>query len=126
MEKAPARKWDWMSAILLFLLAYELMSFSIERWFSAPAQQLMDDSRKIAAQYYEETRQQANTLAGTIAASLTADAIRVEERESLSKKLESACNQFRFESARLFNDHGRAVEGEYRTGAEPDFLHCAK
>jgi two-component system nitrogen regulation sensor histidine kinase NtrY len=98
-----------MPAILLFLLAYELMSFSIERWFSAPAQQLMDDSRKIATQYYEETRQQANTIAGTIAAALTADALRVEERELLARKLEEACDRFRFESARLYNDRGRAV-----------------
>ena len=56
-----------LPAVLLFSLAYWLVSASIEQWFSAPATQLQENSQKIARQYYDETAQKARRDAANIA-----------------------------------------------------------
>ena len=56
-----------LPAVLLFSLAYWLVSASIEQWFSAPALQLQENSQSIARQYYDETAQKARRDAANIA-----------------------------------------------------------
>jgi nitrogen fixation/metabolism regulation signal transduction histidine kinase len=43
-----------LPALLLFILAYSLISSSIEQWFRAPPAQMMENSRMLAQQYYAE------------------------------------------------------------------------
>jgi len=62
---------SFLPAVLLFLLAYGLINFSIEQWFSAPAAQMLENSRAIAREYYDELRSNAQRYAGVIAAGIT-------------------------------------------------------
>ena len=78
-----------LPAMLLFFLAYGLINFSIDRWFSAPAAQMLVNSRAIAAQYYGELRRDASQFAAEIAASVSIeDLANPDSRISLSEKLE--------------------------------------
>jgi len=54
-------------AVLLFSLAYYLVTASMERWFTAPAAELQDYSKDIAEQYYSETAERARNFAASIA-----------------------------------------------------------
>jgi two-component system nitrogen regulation sensor histidine kinase NtrY len=58
-----------LPALLLFFLAYSLISSSIERWFRAPPAQMMENSRLLAQQYYAEITEQAKYFASNIAGS---------------------------------------------------------
>ncbi len=57
-----------LPAVLLFSMAYWMLSASIEQWFSAPAVQLQESSQRIAKRYYEEAALNAKTFAADIAA----------------------------------------------------------
>jgi two-component system nitrogen regulation sensor histidine kinase NtrY len=57
-----------LPAVLLFSLAFWLVRGSIEQWLSTPATRLQQDSRDIAAQYYNEASTRARNYAGVIAA----------------------------------------------------------
>jgi two-component system nitrogen regulation sensor histidine kinase NtrY len=61
---------SFLPALLLFLLAYGLINFSIEQWFSAPAAQMLENSRAIALEYYDEVRLGAQRNAGVMAAGI--------------------------------------------------------
>ena len=56
-----------LPALLLFMLAYSLISSSIDKWFGAPPAQMMENSRLLANQYYAEAEERANYYAGNIA-----------------------------------------------------------
>ncbi|HUI72018.1 MAG TPA: HAMP domain-containing protein, partial [Spirochaetia bacterium] len=99
-----------LPAVLLLLLTYWLMNFSINRWFGAPAEDMMERSRAIAQQYYEETREQSRFFAAAIAASLASDEVlRPEANGRLLQKLAEACRQYRLGSIRVFDDRSRLV-----------------
>lgn len=57
-----------LPALLLFILAYTLITASIEKWFLAPPAQMAENSRVLAQQYYAEAEQRARHFAATIAA----------------------------------------------------------
>lgn len=56
-----------LPALLLFFLAYGLINFSIQQWFSAPADQLLGYSRAISTQYYDEAQRRYQHYAARIA-----------------------------------------------------------
>jgi two-component system nitrogen regulation sensor histidine kinase NtrY len=56
-----------LPAVLLFLLAYSLLSSSIEQWFRAAPAQMMENSRLLAQQYYAEVEKDAKYFAANIA-----------------------------------------------------------
>ena len=58
---------SFLPALLLFLLAYTLISTSIEHWFRAPNAQLMENSRILAEQYEAEAEQRSKYFASRIA-----------------------------------------------------------
>ena len=79
-----------LPAVLLFLLAYGLINFSIEQWFSAPAAQMLENSRAIALEYYDGVRLGTQRYASVIAASITDEQsfypqLRQELEQSLTK-----------------------------------------
>ena len=59
-----------LPALLLFFLAYGVINFSIEQWFSAPAEQMLENSKAIADQYYRETQQRLLHAAAKTASSM--------------------------------------------------------
>jgi two-component system nitrogen regulation sensor histidine kinase NtrY len=61
---------SFLPAVLLFLLAYGLINFSIEQWFSAPAAQMLENSRAIAQRYYDELRLGTQRYAAVVAAGI--------------------------------------------------------
>jgi two-component system nitrogen regulation sensor histidine kinase NtrY len=56
-----------LPALLLSVLAYSLIRSSIDRWFGAPPAQMMENSRALAEQYYEDAGQRAKYFAANIA-----------------------------------------------------------
>ena len=96
-----------LPAVLLFFLAYGLINFSIDRWFSAPAAQMLVNSRAIAAQYYGELRRDASQFAAEIAASVSIeDLANPDSRVSLSEKLEKLRQEHELAEVRVFDATG--------------------
>src|SRR5436190_8201224 len=78
-----------LPAVLLFFLAYGVINFSIEQWFSAPAEQMLDNSRAIAEQYYGEAQQRLRHAARNAASSVATEGeLHPEMRLRLAKKVE--------------------------------------
>ena len=99
-----------LPALLLFLLAYGLVSFSIEQWFSAPAAQMMENSRGISAQYYNDIQQRSNLYAANIASVLESDeGLRQDLRFRIEQKLEMQRRQYRLDDIRVFGDHAKLM-----------------
>jgi two-component system nitrogen regulation sensor histidine kinase NtrY len=98
-----------LPALLLFLLAYMLVSYSIDQWFSAPATQMMDNSRAIAAQYYDDTQQRSNLYAANIASVLGSEEGFRQERVRVEQKLDLCRRQYHLDDIRAFDDHARLV-----------------
>ena len=99
-----------LPAVLLFLLAYGLINFSIEQWFSAPAAQMLENSRSIALQYYDETRQRAAHAASVIAASIkTEEQLYPELRPKLDQAFAELRSNYLVENLRLFATNGTLV-----------------
>ena len=99
-----------LPAVLLFFLAYGLISFSIDRWFSAPAAQMLENSRAIAAQYYGELHRDASHFAQRIAVSISIeDLLNPESRRSLDEKLERLRLEYRLDGVRVFDSKGAAA-----------------
>lgn len=110
-----------LPALLLFLLAYGLVSFSIEQWFSAPATQMMDNSRAIAGEYYDEAQQRSGLYAANIASALESEeGFRREPRARIEQKLDFYCRQYHLDDIRLFDEHAWLVaeSGEAIPGIE--------
>ncbi len=97
-----------LPALLLFILAYSLINTSIEQWFRAPEAQMIEDSRIIAQQYYEEAEQRAAHYASNIA-----DHFRSEEdlypgwRPKLQEKLKEFCQIYALDNVQVFDRHAR-------------------
>ncbi len=99
-----------LPAVLLFILAYGLLSLSIEQWFTAPANQMMENGTAIATQYYDEAQQRSNSYAANIAAALEpADGVHQESRARLEQKLEAQRRLYGLGEAEVFDDHARVV-----------------
>ena len=111
---------SFLPALLLFLLAYGLINISIEQWFSAPATQLLEKSREIALQYYDENRRQALRFAANIASSIAPSELQAPEgRARLEQRLAEAGRNYDFDNVRVFNEHGElAVETGKRASRE--------
>ncbi len=96
-----------LPASLLFFLSYGLVDFSIEQWFSAPAAQMLQNSRLIAEQYYEETHQRARHFATQIALEIGSEAgNRPEAGHVLDQRLEGLRRSFAVDDIRVFDSRG--------------------
>ncbi|HTY64445.1 MAG TPA: ATP-binding protein [Acidobacteriota bacterium] len=99
-----------LPALLLFILAYSLISSSIEKWFGAPPAQMMENSRLLANQYYADAEERAKYYAVSIAGSVHS----VEEflpgaQTALRQKLEEYRRHYSLGSVRVYDNHGRPV-----------------
>jgi len=96
-----------LPALLLFFLAYGLINFSVQQWFSAPATQMMDNSTAIAQQYYDETRQRLEHFAGLIASGIQEKrSAPFHSQQMLGQDLLNWSREYRIDSVRIFDQRG--------------------
>ncbi len=96
-----------LPALLLFFIARGLVNISIEQWFSAPAGQLLENSKSIADQYYEETHERARHFAERIALSLGGSTGEpLDLGPSTARKLAILRLDYALDSLRVYDDHG--------------------
>ena len=107
-----------LPAVLLFFFAYGLINVSIEQWFSAPASQMLEYSKAIADQYYEETHQRARHNASRIALAVGAGAaVLPSPGAAVDHKLEDLRQNFALDDVRLFDTGGlQLAESGQRVG----------
>jgi len=97
-----------LPALLLFSLAYSLISASIEQWFRAPDAQMMENSRMLAQQYYAEAEERAERYAANIAGHFKS----VEDlypgwRPNLRERLKEFCQEYALDNVQVFDRHAR-------------------
>jgi two-component system nitrogen regulation sensor histidine kinase NtrY len=97
-----------LPALLLFLLAYSLISASIEQWFRAPDAQMMENSRVLAQQYYAEAEQRAEYYAENIASRFNS----VQDlypgwRPRLRERLKEFRQEYALDNVQVFDRHAR-------------------
>jgi two-component system, NtrC family, nitrogen regulation sensor histidine kinase NtrY len=99
-----------LPALLLFILAYSLISSSIEKWFGAPPVQMMENSRELVRQYYAEAEKSAKFFAGNIAAYLeSAGSLHAEMPEELRQKMQQFCRNYDLGSVRIYDNHAKLI-----------------
>ncbi len=99
-----------LPALLLFFLAYTLISSSIEQWFLAPPAQMMENSRLLAQQYYAEMGEQAKFFASNIAGAIhSARDFSPAVRSKLQLALREFNRQYGLGSVRVFDKKGLPV-----------------
>ncbi len=101
---------SFLPAVLLFLLAYGLINFSIEQWFSAPAAQMLENSRAIALEYYDELRMDAQRYGGVIASSIKDEqALYPQLNPGLEESLAKLRSSYGIQYLGLFASNGALV-----------------
>lgn len=122
-----------LPAVLLFLLAYGLISAQIEQWFKAPLADVMEHSRKLAERYYDEAEQRGKYFAAGIAGYIRAtDGLSEERRSKLRLKLLEFCHQYGIDNVQIFDtqsglvaDTGNSVAGEAHLSAMRELIRRA-
>jgi two-component system nitrogen regulation sensor histidine kinase NtrY len=97
-----------LPALLLFILAYSLISSSIEQWFRAPPAQMMENSRVLAQQYYAEAEQRAKYFAANVAAYFQ-QGLHPDPQPRLQNKLQEFCRDYALDDVRIFDTRARLV-----------------
>ena len=93
-----------LPALLLFVLAYTLISSSIEQWFLAPPAQMMENSRLLAQQYYAEMEEQAKFFGSNIAGAIhSAEDFSPQLRLKLQIRLQEFSRLYGLGSVRIFD-----------------------
>jgi two-component system, NtrC family, nitrogen regulation sensor histidine kinase NtrY len=104
-----------LPALLLFVLAYTLISTSIERWFGAPSAQVMENSKILAQQYYTDMEEQARHFAVSMAGSFhSQEDLAPALSPKLQLRLKEFCGQYGVGSVQLFDTQARPLA---RSGA---------
>jgi two-component system, NtrC family, nitrogen regulation sensor histidine kinase NtrY len=99
-----------LPAVLLFSVAYNLISFSIDQWFSAPTAQMAQNSEALEAQYYEETQQRSQHAAEMIAADLRGeDLLHADGKTAIARKLETERERYQLTSIRILDGQGSLI-----------------
>jgi two-component system nitrogen regulation sensor histidine kinase NtrY len=96
-----------LPAVLLFSLAYYLVTASMERWFTTPAAELQDYSKDIAEQYYSETAERARSFAVSIAERAgAAESLQLLPQSDLGKALLDLRRLYRIGDIRIYDKDG--------------------
>jgi len=99
-----------LPALLLFFLAYGLISAQIEQWFKAPLAEVMENSRLLAERYYEEAENRGKYFAAGIAGYIRAtDGLGEERRPRLRLKLMEFCHQYDIDNVQIFDSQYEPV-----------------
>jgi two-component system, NtrC family, nitrogen regulation sensor histidine kinase NtrY len=99
-----------LPALLLFILAYSLISTSIEKWFLGPPAQIKEHSLKLAEQYYSEAEQRAKYYARYIADSFVAAELSPDLSAITQSKLHKYNPQYEIGNVRIYDHRGRLVK----------------
>ncbi len=93
-----------LPALLLFFLAYGLIISSIDLWFRAPASQMLENSRMIGEQYYDELDERSRHFAGRIAVAMGGEEAFLHGiRPRLEQKLSVLRQDYALEDVRIFD-----------------------
>jgi two-component system, NtrC family, nitrogen regulation sensor histidine kinase NtrY len=101
-----------LPALLLFILAYTLISSSIEQWFGAPSTQVIQNSRLLVQRYYAEMEEQARHFTSNIA-----DSFRLPNdldpgfSSNLKLKLEEFSKQYALGNVWIYDANARLIAG---------------
>lgn len=96
-----------LPALLLLFLAFGLINFSVQQWFSAPAAQMMENSAGVAQQYYDETRQRLRHYAEIIAGKIQQDQVAtLRPPEALGQDLQDWSREYLIDHIRIFDQRG--------------------
>ena len=99
-----------LPALLLFILAYILIGTSIDRWFRAAPAQMMEYSRMLAEQYYDEAEQRSKHDAGIIAdAFVSPGEFSQDLNPDLQSRLQAFCRNYALDNVRIYDPQGRRV-----------------
>ena len=99
-----------LPALLLFMLAYSLISSSIDKWFGAPPAQMMENSRLLANQYYAEAEEGAIRYATNIAKYFrSVEDLLPEKRQEQQDTLMEYCISYRINGVRVYDSQTRLI-----------------
>jgi two-component system, NtrC family, nitrogen regulation sensor histidine kinase NtrY len=99
-----------LPALLLFVLAYTLISSSIAKWFQDPPAQILESSRMLARQYYAGVEERAKRDAANIANSFkTMQGLLEEHNAERQFKLKESCKTHLLNTIQLFDGQGRLI-----------------
>jgi two-component system, NtrC family, nitrogen regulation sensor histidine kinase NtrY len=109
-----------LPALILFVLAYTIISGSIENWFRDPPVQVMENSRRLIQQYYAEVEEQAKFRAETIADRFRSmEASEEKPPASLPFRLREAAREYGIGTIRIIDLDGR-VTAQSAPSISPD------
>ena len=99
---------SFLPALLLFILAYTLISSSIEQWFRAPPAQMMEKSLELARQYYAEAEERAKYYAANIAGHFhSTEELYPGLQPKLKQTLRDFCRDYDLDNIRIYDIQGR-------------------
>jgi len=108
-----------LPAALLFLLSFEMLNLSIEQWFSAPAAQMLENSKAVSLQYYQDTQRRANRDARAVAdALIPEEVLDPSRRGQVVRLIAGFSSRFGIEAIRLYDRRAAplAETGEWNSG----------
>jgi two-component system, NtrC family, nitrogen regulation sensor histidine kinase NtrY len=99
-----------LPALFLFILAYLLISRSMEQWFLAAPAQIMEHSRELAVQYYSEAEQRAKYYAASIAESFTSqEELSPGSNATIQARLQEFREEYALGNVQIFDNRGRQM-----------------
>jgi two-component system nitrogen regulation sensor histidine kinase NtrY len=116
-----------LPALLLFMLAYTLISSSIEHWFGAPPAQMMENSRELARQYYAEAEGRAKYYAANIAAHFhSTEELHPRLNPQLQKVLQDFCRDYSLDGVRVYDSRAGLSASSTSGPVSPDHQSVVK
>jgi two-component system, NtrC family, nitrogen regulation sensor histidine kinase NtrY len=101
---------SFLPALLLFILAYLLISRAMEQWFLKPTDQIMEHSRVLAEQYYADAEHRAKFYAASIAESFASpEDLSPDLQEKRHPQLEEFREEYALGSVEVFDIRGRRI-----------------
>ena len=82
-------------SVLVLIVGSELLRTSVDRWFSAPIDQVLASAKEIAGDYYEERRQRVSGQAARAAAAIPADRLAAGDVEAVRRTIAPEVQQQR-------------------------------
>ena len=100
-------------ALIMLFLAFGLINRNLRQWFSSPAEQLLDSSRAIAQRYYEQGRDNALSVARSLA--------HETQRGDAPAEIERRARERGFAGVLIYDQLGRLVfrSSEWRDELPP-------
>jgi two-component system, NtrC family, nitrogen regulation sensor histidine kinase NtrY len=115
-----------LPALLLFILAYTLINSSIAKWFQDPPAQILESSRTLAQQYYDDAEERAKFDASNIARSFkTSQDLSEGLNPERQLKLKELCRTHILNTIQIFDAQGLLLAASGPT-VSPSFHQIIK